>query len=99
MNIKHHLEECYPDYMDKILLADGFEEAFMGIVESFGNEPKACYDYDVCIDILMVGFSDDYHAMTRDEAIEYMEFNVTGAYVGEFTPAFIKKAPTEKIER
>jgi hypothetical protein len=28
-----------------------------------------------------------------------MEFNVTGAYVGEFTPAFIKKAPTEKIER
>ena len=83
-DIENYLEENYPDYMDKILLADGFEEAFMGIVESFGSEPKACYDYDVCIDILMKD-------MDEGEAIEFMEFNVSGAYVGEFTPAFIKK--------
>jgi hypothetical protein len=27
--------------------------------------------------------------MPIDEAIEYMEFNVLGAYVGEDTPAFL----------
>jgi hypothetical protein len=88
MNITNYLEENYPDYMNKILLADGFEEAFMGVVESFGNEPKACYNYDACIDILM-GEPDEEELMTYDEAVEYLEFNVTQAYVGEHTPAFI----------
>jgi hypothetical protein len=27
--------------------------------------------------------------MTDEEAIEFMEYNVIGAYVGEYTPAFI----------
>jgi len=81
--ITDYLEENYPDYMDKILLADGFEDAFIGVVQSFGTEPKACYNYDACIDILMKD-------MDEGEALEYFEFNVTQAYVGEHTPAFIK---------
>ena len=90
-NITHYLEEHYPHDLDKILLADGFEEAFMGVVESFGSAPKACYNYGTCIEILATGFSDDhYHTMTYDEAVEYLEFNVVQAYVGEHTPAFIR---------
>ena len=82
--ITDYLEENYPDYMDKILLADGFEEAFVGVVESFGSEPKACYNYSACIDILMKD-----EDMDESEALEYFEFNVTQAYVGKHTPAFI----------
>mgnify|MGYP001572929140 CR=1 FL=1 len=82
--INSYLEEHYPEVHPDILLADGFEDAFIGVVESFGAAPKACYDYDICIDVLMKD-------MDEGEAIEFMEFNVTGAYVGEFTPAFIKK--------
>jgi len=81
--IESHLEGYYSDY--EILLADGFEGAFMGVVESFGAAPKACYNYDACIDILMKD-------MDEGEALEFMEFNVTGAYVGEHTPAFIQLA-------
>ena len=88
-----YLEETYPDYMDKILLADGFEEAFMGVAESFGSQPKACYDYDTCIEILMI------EGMTYDDAVEYLEFNVTQAYVGEHTPAFMKKIVLDKSAR
>jgi hypothetical protein len=85
-----YVEEHYPDYTDKILLADGFEDAFIGVVESFGNEPKACYNYDACITILMEGdVMNGEPQMTYDEAVEYMDYNVTGAYVGEHTPAFI----------
>jgi len=88
--ITDYLEEHYPHDLDKILLADGFDDAFIGIVESFGTAPKACYNYDACIDILMgepVGPEEE--VMTYDEAVEYLEFNVTQAYVGEHTPAFI----------
>ena len=82
--ILEYLEVHYPETMDEILLADGFEDAFLGVVESFGSEPKACYDLLKCIDILM-----NRDSMTYDEAVEYMDFNVTQAYVGEYTPAFI----------
>ena len=85
--ITDYLEEYYPHDLDKILLADGFEEAFIGVVESFGAAPKACYNYNACIDILTNGLKDE--VMTYDEAVEYLEFNVTQAYVGEHTPAFI----------
>ena len=88
--ITDYLEEHYPHDLDKILLADGFEDAFIGVVESFGTAPKACYNYDACIDILMGGLQDvEDEVMTYDEAAEYLEFNVTQAYVGDHTPAFI----------
>ena len=87
--ITDYLEEHYPHDLDKILLADGFEEAFMGVAESFGTAPKACYNYDACIDILRFTNNPTDEVMTYDEAVEYIEFNVTQAYVGEHTPAFI----------
>ena len=84
MKIENYIQENYPDHKDKILLADGFEDAFMGVVESFGSAPKALYDYHKCVDVLMK--RDD---MGENDAHEYMSFNVTQAYVGEYTPAFI----------
>ena len=82
--INNYIEENYPEQMNDILLADGFEEAFMGVVESFGSVPKACYDSQKCLDILV-----ERDGMDLGEALEYMNFNVVGAYAGEYTPAFI----------
>ena len=82
--IQNYLQDNYPDFLNDILLADGFEEAFMGVTETFGEEPRACFDSAKCIDILM-----KRDGMDCGEAIEYFNFNVTGAYVGKFTPAFI----------
>ena len=48
----------------------------------FDDKVVALYDRDACIDILVEAGS------TPDEAEEYFDFNVTGAYVGESTPAF-----------
>tara|TARA_B100000029_G_scaffold125082_1_gene118551 strand:- start:45 stop:332 length:288 start_codon:yes stop_codon:yes gene_type:complete len=79
--ISNYIEENYPD--DEILLADGFEDAFMGIVNSNGSHPKALYNEDVCVDVLV-----ERDKMEYDEAIEFFQFNVAGAYVGEYTPAF-----------
>ena len=66
------------------LFADGFEDAFLGYGRQF-NKLLAIYDYDKCIDILH-----KRDGMTLTDALEYMEFNVVGAYVGEHTPVFLR---------
>lgn len=69
-----------------VLFADGFEEALIGYVERFtGSEGRiavALYDRRKCIEILM------QQGMGLEDAVEHFEFNVIGAYVGEYTPAF-----------
>ena len=66
---------------ETIILADGFEDAFIGVGRQF-NTPFAIYDRGFCIDILM-------EDMSNEEAEEYFEYNVQGAYVGENTPVFV----------
>jgi len=68
---------------ESVLLADGFENAFVGISRQFYNKPIAVYDRKKCIDILM-------EDMSNEEAEEYFEYNVQGSFVGESTPAFIE---------
>tara|TARA_Y100000310_G_C20532224_1_gene739069 strand:+ start:555 stop:845 length:291 start_codon:yes stop_codon:yes gene_type:complete len=70
--------------MDDTLLADGFEDAFMGFFQRVGKPRVIAYDYEKCIKILM-----ERDGMEEDEADEYLQFNTVGAWVGEGTPAFI----------
>ena len=65
------------------LLADGFEEALIGYGYRF-NYPVAVYSRAECIDILMFDGIMDY-----EEATEYFDFNVVGAYAGESTTVFL----------
>ena len=65
------------------LLADGFNDALIGISE--GMNPVAVYDTDKCIDILMKDSN-----INHEDALDYFYFNVVGAYVGEKTPLFIR---------
>ena len=69
--------------MEGVLLADGLEDAFIGVSCGFGPN-KAIYDWDKCVDIFMTR-----DKMTYEEAVEWIDYNVTGAYVGEQTPEFI----------
>ena len=70
------------DVEEPIMLADGFEEAFVGVARQF-NKPIAVYHRGKCINILMK------QGMTEDEAEEFFSFNVEGSYVGEQTPAYL----------
>jgi len=68
---------------EKILLADGFNEALIGTGERAGSLPVAVYDREKCIDILRK------QDMSREEAEEYFDYNVMNAFVGEQTPIFV----------
>ena len=67
------------------MLAVGFEEALIGYGNQF-NKHVAIYDRDKCIDILM-----ERDGMDIEEAEEFFEYNVQGAYVGEETPVFLNQ--------
>jgi|TARA_R110002153_G_scaffold15061_1_gene54137 hypothetical protein len=69
--------------MEGVLLADGLEDAFIGVSCGFGPN-KAIYDWDKCVEVFM-----NRDGMTYEEAVEWIDYNVTGAYVGEQTPEFI----------
>ena len=66
------------------LLADGFEDAYLGIVTRAGSDPIALYSIKQCVEILM-----ERDEMTDEEAIEFMDYNVLGGYLGEGTPMFL----------
>jgi hypothetical protein len=61
---------------EEILKADGFDDAIIGIDE---ETMRLIYSVSKCIEILC-------RDMNEEEAVEYFDFNVKGAYMGEKTP-------------
>ena len=75
--MSHILEQIIDRYPDESLVkARGFNRAIIGVdVASM----RLVYSVSKCIDILR-------NDLTIEEAIEYFEFSVRGAYVGEKKP-------------
>lgn len=82
MGVKEELAESNPE----ALFADGFDDALVGIARRCGQPDLAIYDYELGVKVLM-----DRDGMSEEEAIEYMEFNVVGAWVGPNTPIWMAK--------
>ena len=84
--IKEDIADINPD----ALLADGLDEAIIGVGSQFTNTPVVVYDYDKCVEILMRDNDWDH-----EDAIDWMQFNVIGAYMGAGTPIFMTKFEEE----
>ena len=69
--------------LEGALLAEGLEDALIGFGYRFCH-PTAVYSRKKCIEILMGDGIMEY-----EEAMEYFDFNVIGAYMGESTPVFL----------
>ena len=79
MNNIDKIQELYPDL--ELLQADGFDGAIIGIEPLSG---KVIYDIDKMVEVL------NEEGLSVEEAIEYLDFNVLNAYVGEQTPIYIQ---------
>jgi hypothetical protein len=85
MTLSERILEQLGNENPEALTADGFDEALIGICNRYGQPAIAAYDEDKCIEILMTR-----DGMSQEEAREFFEFNVIGAFVGENTPCFTK---------
>jgi hypothetical protein len=74
------------DINPEALLVDGFDKAIIGMAERIGLGPVVAYDVEKIIEILMTR-----DEMSYEEAYEYFDFNIQGAWMGDFTPIFISK--------
>jgi hypothetical protein len=70
--------EYYPE--ESFLKVDGHDDAIIGVDEA---TMRLCYSVGKIIQKLMS------HGMTHEEAIEYFEFNISGAYMGEKNPIYV----------
>lgn len=68
------------------LLADGYEDAFIGCATSHDGQTRAVYDIDACVNVLV-----ERDGMDATEAREFLDFNTIGAYVGDGTPLYVER--------
>jgi len=80
------LREDISEINPEALLIDGFDEAIIGMAERINLGPVVAYDVNKILKIMI-----ERDEMTFDEAIEYFEFNILGAWAGDNTPIFINK--------
>jgi len=77
----------------RMLFADGFDEAVIGVhYQAFEHESCVVYDYDRMVDVLK-----DRDGMSTEEAQEFIDVNVVGAYMGKNTPIFISVKSVKEI--
>jgi hypothetical protein len=80
------------------LVCDGFDEAIIGMAERINLGPVVAYSVDKIIEILMKDMEVDEEDLEEGDSIEnlkyqmayeHFEYNIKGAWMGEFTPVFI----------
>lgn len=62
----------------EFLTADGFDSAIIGVVDD-----KIVYSVAQCLQILVE------QGLNLNEAAEFFDYNVRGAYMGELTPIWV----------
>jgi hypothetical protein len=63
-----------------------YDKCIVGVVEMFGRPPVVCYDKQLLLDTMVEQGMESW-----EEALEYFNFNVVGAWMGEYTPVFLSR--------
>lgn len=82
MTLRERIAEENPE----ALFADGLDEALVGMAVRCGQPALAVYDYARAVEVFMTR-----DGMTYEEAVEWMDFNVVGAWMGPHTPVWLRR--------
>jgi len=74
------------DRFEGMMVADGLDDAIIGIASRCGLPDVLAYDVEKVLDILVTRDGMEY-----GEAREFFDFNIAGAFVGDTTPVWIEK--------
>lgn len=77
-NLLNKILDAYDD--NDFLVAEGFDDAVIGVDS---NSMRLVYSVSKCVDILM-----SRDNMSREDAIEYFNYNTCIGYVGDKTPIY-----------
>jgi hypothetical protein len=82
MTLIEQAQQALVEREESCLFADGLERAFVGLGYQF-TKPLAVYSRRRVLRVFQ------RQGMSYEEAVEYFDFNVAGAWVGEQTPVFL----------
>lgn len=74
------LKQTIGEHNPEALFADGFDQSIMG----YSSDGRVIYSVDSIVRTLV-----DRDGMTPDDAIDYFNFNIECAFVGEYTPIYM----------
>ena len=77
--LMEYIESNWPDS----LLANGYNSAIIGIASGF-DSGRVVYSVKKMVEVCMRELSVDI-----DEAMEWLEYNTFGAFVGKYTPIYV----------
>ena len=75
----------------RLVKANGLEDAIIGVGSRMNMPDVLIYSYNKCVKIFM-----EKEGWTHEEAIEWMDYNVVGAWVGDTTPIFVHEIPSDQ---
>ena len=61
----------------------GCDEAIVGLGHRCGCDTVVVYDYDKLVDVFI------QQGMDEEESIEWIDYNILGAWIGEDTPIIL----------
>jgi hypothetical protein len=67
-----------------MMTADGFDEAIIGSITSYGRGETVLYSTQKILEVMM-----ERDGMTEEDAIEFFNYNIIGSYNGNGMPAFL----------
>ena len=76
---------------ERLVKANGLEDAIIGVGSRMNMPDVLIYSYNKCVKIFM-----EKEGWTHEEAVEWMDYNVVGAWVGETTPIFVHEIPSDQ---
>ncbi len=71
------------EFAEGAVVFDGCDEAIVGFATRINLDPVVVYSYNLLVEVFVK------QGMTQDEAIEWIDFNVAGSWVGERTPVIL----------
>lgn len=75
--------EFIDEFADGAIVFDGCDEAIAGYATRINLEPVVVYSYKLLVEVFIK------QGMTEDEAIEWVDYNIVGSWVGERTPVIL----------
>lgn len=81
---RSRIDDALKEMEENTLLIDGFDEAFLGFSQRINQPILAVYSYDGLVKVCM-----ERDGMEWEEAVEYVDYNIVGAWVGEQTPIIV----------
>lgn len=69
---------------DQLLFLSGMDKAIVGVAFGMQMEERVVYDYEKVIEHL------ESAGLEYEDAIEFFDFNIASAWMGDHTPIFIR---------